>query len=99
MRGKNDLPTSHPVIEHQQSSIKELEFVVPENVKNPRLGHRGVVDEPDIIKQHPGYFLSKTYVRFAISPQVQKIQLGWSVQLRAIHSVTADHIQMNSYCC
>lgn len=38
MRGEHDLFLQEPVVSHEQCSVKQLELVVPQNVKDSRPG-------------------------------------------------------------
>jgi hypothetical protein len=53
VRREHDLLPQQLVIKHEHSSIEGLEFVVPEDMKNPGLGCRSVANQLGIIDPHP----------------------------------------------
>src|SRR5216683_5567507 len=60
----------HPVEHHQEGSIKQLEFVVPENVKYLRFSMRSIPEQSHIKPQNPNSLLCETGVRPLISPEI-----------------------------
>src|SRR3984885_14982410 len=48
----NSFPKSL-VVEHQQRAIEQLELIVPEDVKDSRLGCSDVTNQLDVVSQYP----------------------------------------------
>ena len=49
MGGDKDFLAEQPVVNHEQRAVEELKFVVPQNVKDIRLGDRSVADKSRVV--------------------------------------------------
>jgi hypothetical protein len=76
MRGKDDLFAEQSVVEHEQSTIDELELIVPKNVKDGRPGTPCVPDKAPIVCCHSYDFPREIDVRALIPSQIKKIHLA-----------------------
>ena len=70
MRGESDLLPQQFVVEHQQSSVEYLEFVVPKDVEDLRPRAISIADKSYIIDPYSPYLSGKTGVLPLISPQI-----------------------------
>src|SRR5262245_45447821 len=84
--------TQQLVINHQGGSIEELEFVIPQDVKNRCSGVCSKSEKPTIISQHSKDLAREISVPVLLSAQIIKPRSRTSVQLRAIHFITSDKI-------
>ena len=53
VRGEDDFFPQELVVKRQQRSIEELEFVIPQDMKDSRLGCRRIANELGIVHRHP----------------------------------------------
>ena len=53
VRCEDDPFPQQPVVKHQQRSIEELEFVIPQDMKDLRLGCRSIANQLGIVHRHP----------------------------------------------
>src|ERR1700732_43130 len=69
---ESDLLPHQPVEKHEQSTIEDLEFVIPQDMKNLWLGCGGVVDQLGVVLEYSGYFFCETGVPTLIASQIKK---------------------------
>src|SRR5438105_2051102 len=93
MRRKHDLFPEQPVIQHQQCTIYYFEPVIPEDVKDLRLGSRGVADKPAIVNQNPQGLPCEAHVLSLVPAQIQKGYEWRAMQLGSIHRIATNEIQ------
>jgi hypothetical protein len=70
MRGKDDSLSEKTVIEHQQSPIEVLKFIVPQDVKNSWPRSNDVFEDAKVIRQDSNEFAMKRGFFALITPQV-----------------------------
>ena len=93
MRGESDLLPQQFVVEHQQSSVEYLEFVVPKDVEDLRPRAISIADKSYIIDQYSSYLSGETGVLPLISPQIEKFEIWTPMEFRTVHLIAADEIQ------
>src|ERR1035441_3510462 len=96
VRREYDLLAEQLVKQHQRGAVKQLEFVVPQNMEDLWFGSKGVADEPAIISQHAENFFQSPGFYALIAAQIEKTNLLGGVQLRAVHFVAADEIKLRA---
>src|SRR5579883_3033180 len=86
--GGQDYPFSkHPVIKHQQSPVKPLKLVVPQNMENFRLGNGRVKEQSPIINQNPPYLGDATDFSPLVAPQIQEAQSRTIADFRPVQFI------------
>src|SRR5579871_5712292 len=55
------------VVSHQDSSVEQLELVVPKNMKYLGLSSRGIADQPCVIGRDPQYLCEETDIRSLVA--------------------------------
>jgi hypothetical protein len=92
---QSDLFSKEFVIEHQQCSIEELEFVVPQDVKDFWFGCRRVANKLRIVDQDPGGFSYETCLGFLFASQIEKGHSGLVTKIKAIQVIVANELHDN----
>jgi hypothetical protein len=94
---EDDLFPQELVIKHQQSSIEELELVVPQDVKDFRLGCGSVANQSRIVDQNSGDLSYETCVGLLIASQIKKGHSGCSSEIRAIQVIVTNQVQNHPF--
>src|SRR6266850_1733882 len=89
---KHDFLIQYFVIKHQQGTVEEGKLVVPKQMKDLRLGTRGVSQYPEVGTQHPRK--SPHYPRLFpwVAVGVEEMHASSGVHLRTIHLSTTEHV-------
>ena len=96
VRGESDLFSQHPVIEHQQSAVEELDLAVPQDMKHGRPRQSGIAHQRRVMSQDAPQFGGQRRPGPGWRPEIEKAEMGRGVHLRAVHLVAADDIQANA---
>ena len=92
-----DLLPHQPVEKHEQRTIEDLEFVIPQDMKYLWLGCGGVMDQLGVVLEYSGYFFCETGIPTLIAPQIKKVQSGFTVELRKVELVAANQIYSRAF--
>jgi hypothetical protein len=96
--GESNLLAQSLVVQHENDAVEQLKLVVPKNVKDLRLGCRGVTDQLRVVGQDPVDFSADAGIRSLITSQIQKVHPGIAVKLLTIKIITPNQIQAHSLC-
>ena len=72
VRGKDNSFPEKAIVEHQHSSIEVLEFVVPEDMKDPRPRPCGVLRQTRIVGNNTSDFAAQGSILALIAAQIQE---------------------------
>ena len=96
VRGQSDLLTQHPVIDHENGPVKELDLAIPEDMKNARLCCCRILHQKRIMPQcspqpaRPGWRCPSSW------PYIKELQAWSCMHLKAVDIFATDHFDADS---
>jgi hypothetical protein len=97
VQGEDDFFSCQFVKEGEERSVKVLELVIPQNMKDFRLGNHCVRDQLYVIADQPEQFCREFIIPTLPATQIEKVEFRGFMELGAIQVLASDEVQPNSF--